>query len=152
MVRLRQTGVKAVLMGCSEMLALGGAFVVEVEQAAFLQDGDDFIDQGVDFVVVAVDGEGESVGGASLEPVLHVVGHVGGGAGHDCVVVDDPVGDDVAQGPPLTGDFEGAGRWKLPAAPSQKKRCDQRSATEPGSTSHNASSDEERNHLLSQEP
>jgi hypothetical protein len=52
--------------------------------------------------VVAVGGQVESVAGACFEPVVHVVGHVGGGAGHDWVVVDDAVGEDVVRGPSHT--------------------------------------------------
>ena len=76
--------------------------------APLLQERDDLVDEGVDAVGVDVDGEREAVAGAGLEPLLHVVGDVGGGAGDDRVVVDDAVGEDVAQGPALTGDLEGA--------------------------------------------
>lgn len=69
----------------------------------------DHVDEGVEAVVVAVDGDREAVAGPCLEPLLHVVGHVGGSAGDHRVVVDDAVGEHVAQGPAVPGHFEGAG-------------------------------------------
>lgn len=81
------------------MVAQGAAFVVVMEQAAFLQEGHGLVDEGVGAVVVAVDGQGEAVAGPGLEPLLHVVGHVGGRTGDHGVVVDHPVREDVAQGP-----------------------------------------------------
>ncbi|WP_427132327.1 hypothetical protein [Pseudarthrobacter sp. S9] len=63
-------GVDPVLRGRIEVIPEGGAFVVVVEEPAFLQQGDDLVDEGVDAVFVDIDGDPEPVAGARFEPFL----------------------------------------------------------------------------------
>ncbi len=70
------------------------------------EQGDSFVDEGVDTVLVDVDGRPEAVAGACFEPFLHVVRGDGCRADRGGVVVDDPVGEDVAERPSFEGDFE----------------------------------------------
>src|SRR6478735_7576955 len=63
----------SVLRGCPEGVPEGGAFVVVVVEPAFLRQRDDLVDEGVDAVLVDVDGDPEPIAGTRVEPFLQVV-------------------------------------------------------------------------------
>lgn len=68
-----QAMVESVLLVSSKVFAQSGTFVVQVVDATLLQQGNDFVDEGIDRVLVDVEEEPETVDGFSFEPFLHVV-------------------------------------------------------------------------------
>ncbi|WP_461175340.1 hypothetical protein [Arthrobacter sp. Z1-9] len=83
--------------GAVEVFAECGAVIVAVVDASVLKDGDDLVDECIDPVLIDVDGHPEPVAGTGFKPFLHVI------RGDRCladgggVVVDDTVGEDVAE-------------------------------------------------------
>lgn len=111
------------LVRCAEVLAERCSVLRTVEESAILKQWDVVVDERVDPVLVYVHGHPEPVDGSGFEPLLNVVGDVSGGADGRRVVVDDAVGEDLADGPSLSGDLEGVecsciGRFGRAAASS----------------------------------
>jgi hypothetical protein len=89
--------VDAVLGRDSEVVPEGGALVVVAEHTSFLEQGYDLVDEGVDAVFVDVRDYPEAVSGAGFEPFLQVIGMDLSWSNGGGVVVDDAMGEDVAQ-------------------------------------------------------